>query len=60
MPYTCQIHYREEPAPDGIGGGITGYNSTLAGRDKNQDLCFVVEDAAGEVLGGIIGNTDYE
>jgi len=49
--------YLEEPAWDVIGGGITDFNIHQAGDDHGKNLCFVLEDNNGEVLGGVIGMT---
>ncbi|MDF1520030.1 MAG: GNAT family N-acetyltransferase [Brevefilum sp.] len=51
------IKYREEPAWEVIGGGITEYNTKMAGDDQGKNLCFVLENPDGEVLGGVIGMT---
>lgn len=59
MDETYRINYREEPAWNIIGGGITEFNTAIAGEDNNQYLCFVVEGAEGEVVGGIIGSSFY-
>lgn len=51
------IKFREEPAWEVIGGGITAYNTQKAGDDHGKNLCFMLEDSDGEILGGVIGMT---
>lgn len=51
------IKYRDEPAWEVIGGGISAYNTEMAGDDHGKNLCIVLEDPEGEVLGGVIGVT---
>lgn len=57
MEQKIEIKYLEEPAWEIIGGGITEYNTQMAGDDQGKNLCFVLEDPDGEVLGGVIGMT---
>lgn len=52
-----EITYLENPAWEVIGGGITNYNAEKTGDDHVKHLCFVLQNAQGEVLGGIIGTT---
>ena len=51
------IKYLDEPAWGIIGGGISAFNTEMAGDDHGKNLCFVLEDPKGEVLGGVIGMT---
>ena len=57
MDKKIDIKYREEPAWEVIGGGISSFNTEMVGDDHGKNLCFVLEDAEGEVLGGVIGVT---
>ncbi|HEY9121852.1 MAG TPA: GNAT family N-acetyltransferase [Brevefilum sp.] len=57
MDKKINIKYREEPAWEVIGGGITAYNTEKAGDDHGKNLCFVLEDSDREILGGVIGMT---
>lgn len=51
------INYLDEPAWEIIGGGISAFNTEMAGDDHGKNLCFVLEDPKGKVLGGVIGMT---
>jgi GNAT superfamily N-acetyltransferase len=57
MEENIKIKYLDEPAWEVIGGGITEYNTRMAGDDHGKNLCFVVENSNEEVLGGVIGMT---
>ena len=57
MEENIKIKYLNEPAWEVIGGGITEYNTRMAGDDHGKNLCFVVENSNEEVLGGLIGMT---
>ncbi len=57
MDKKINIKYLQEPAWDVIGGGIAAYNTGKAGDDHGKNLCFVLEDSDGEILGGVIGMT---
>ena len=57
MEENIKIKYLNEPAWEVIGGGITEYNTRMAGDDHGKNLCFVVENSNEEVLGGVIGMT---
>ena len=57
MDHTIKIKQLEKPAWDVIGGGITEYNTQMAGDDHGKNLCFVLEGSDGQVLGGVIGMT---
>jgi GNAT superfamily N-acetyltransferase len=50
----------DEPAWSVIGGGISEYNRQQAGEDDAQTLCYVVQGADQEILGGAIGATYWE
>jgi GNAT superfamily N-acetyltransferase len=55
MPGFYEIKYLEEPAWDIIGGGLTDFNTQQAGDERGENLCFVLEDPEGEIVGGVIG-----
>ena len=57
MEENIKIKYLNEPAWEVIGGGITEYNTRMAGDDHGKNLCFVLQDPDGEILGGVIGMT---
>lgn len=38
-----------------IGQGISTYNEQQAGDDKGQNLCFVLQSPAQDIVGGVIG-----
>jgi len=57
MEKKIEVKYLQEPAWDVIGGGITEYNTQMAGDDHGKNLCFVLEGSDGQVLGGVIGMT---
>jgi GNAT superfamily N-acetyltransferase len=57
MDKKIEIKYLEEPAWEVIGGGISTFNTKMAGDDHGKNLCFVLENADGDVLGGVIGVT---
>ncbi len=54
-PYTIQ--QVDSPEWDIIGGGIDAHNQEKAGDYQAKNLCFVLKDPAGNILGGVIGNT---
>ena len=45
-----------EPWPERSAGKI----SSDGGEDDAQTLCFVLQDEAGEVIGGVIGQTFWD
>lgn len=49
----------EQPDWHTIGGGISEYNTEKAGPDNGRNLCFLLQDASGETIGGIIGATHW-
>jgi GNAT superfamily N-acetyltransferase len=51
------IDYLENPAWEIIGGGIQAYNTEQAGDDQGRNLCYVLRNADGEIVGGVIGAT---
>jgi GNAT superfamily N-acetyltransferase len=59
MEEKLEVISKDQPAWDVIGGGITDYNNKMAGDDKGKNLCFVLQSQNGEVVGGIIGSTNW-
>ncbi|MEA3327614.1 MAG: GNAT family N-acetyltransferase [Chloroflexota bacterium] len=57
-PY--QIVKLDDPAWEVIGQGITEYNTQQAGEDNGQNLCFVLQNPDGEIVGGVIGATYWD
>jgi len=57
MEEEFHIVYREKPAWELVGGGITEFNTEKAGEADERHLCFVVEGPDEEVVGGVIGTT---
>ena len=51
------IKYLEQPAWEVIGGGLTEFNAQQAGDDAGKNLCYVLQSASGEIVGGVIGAT---
>jgi GNAT superfamily N-acetyltransferase len=43
-----------------VGGGISQYNRQKAGDTHHQSLCYMLHDAEGEAVGGIIGSTYWD
>ena len=43
-----------------VGGGINQYNTQRAGDTKHKSLCFMLHNADGEIVGGIIGSTYWD
>ena len=43
-----------------IGQGIGAYNAQQAGDDSSTPLCFVLRDAEGTIVGGVLGETHYD
>ena len=60
MEENYQFEQLESPAWDIIGQGITDYNTQQAGQDKGKNLCFVVKNPEGEIVGGVIGTTYWD
>ena len=57
MDDTHQIVYVEKPELSAwgiIGGGIARYNTEQAGDDKAQRICFAVQSAEQEIVGGVM------
>lgn len=55
-----EIVFVEDPGQaewGAIGQGITDFNTQQAGDDQGKNLCFVLKNAAGEIVGGVIGAT---
>jgi GNAT superfamily N-acetyltransferase len=57
MAEIIEINFLDEPAWEVIGGGITDYNTQQAGDDHGKNLCFVLQNQQGDILGGLIGMT---
>ena len=55
-----QIIYVEKPEWGIIGGGVSNYNTQQAGDDDAQTLCFVLQSADQEIVGGVIGATYWD
>jgi GNAT superfamily N-acetyltransferase len=47
----------DQPEWEIIGGGISAFNKQQAGDDHGRNLCFVLKDENGKVVGGVIGET---
>ncbi len=47
----------DKPEWEIIGGGISDYNTQMAGDDQGKNLCFVLRAPEGETAGGVIGAT---
>jgi GNAT superfamily N-acetyltransferase len=60
MDEAYQIVYKEEPAWEIIGGGISHYNEQQAGDDQGKNLCFVLQSPDQEIVGGVIGSTHLD
>lgn len=54
MDETYQVIYVDKPEWNIIGQGISDYNAQQAGDDHGQNLCFVLQDPAQAVVGGVI------
>jgi GNAT superfamily N-acetyltransferase len=52
-----KIDKMDTPEWDIIGGGIEAYNTQQAGDDHGHQLCFVLKDPQGKIVGGVIGAT---
>ena len=50
----------DQPAWEVIGGGLTAFNKQQAGDDNGKNLCFVVKDSDGGIVGGVIGATYWD
>ncbi len=57
MTENLVIEKSDQPEWEIIGGGIAEFNESQAGDDHGKNLCFVVKDEEGEVVGGVIGAT---
>lgn len=60
MSESYHIEKLESPAWKIIGQGITDFNTQQAGDDQAKNICFVLKDHEGEVVGGVIGTTYWE
>lgn len=52
-----KITYLEKPEWAVIGGALSDFNEQQAGDDHGQNLCFVIQSADEEIVGGVIGAT---
>jgi GNAT superfamily N-acetyltransferase len=50
----------DQPAWEIIGGGLTAFNTQQAGEDNGKNLCFVVKNPDGQIVGGVIGATYWD
>lgn len=60
MSEEYKIVYTEEPAWGVIGGGIHEYNEQEGGESHGKILCYVLQNADEEVVGGVIGETHWD
>lgn len=60
MDNDVQVVYVEKPEWGIIGGGIHNYNVQQVGEPEEENLCFVLRDPDGEILGGVIGATHWD
>jgi|SaaInl7_200m_RNA_FD_contig_21_1383933_length_281_multi_6_in_0_out_0_1 hypothetical protein len=60
MSTKFQIVAVEKPEWSLIGGGLHNFNIEQAGPDNGQTLCFVVQNLAGEKIGGVIGHLHWD
>lgn len=60
MNENYQICEVDQPEWGIIGKGLTGFNTQMAGEDHGQNLCFVLKQSAGAVVGGVIGATYWD
>ena len=60
MAEEFEIVYMEQPEWGIIGGGISDFNTQQAGEDNGKSLCFVLQSADGEIVGGVIGATYWD
>ena len=54
-PY--EIINLEKPEWSIIGGGVHDYNTEQVGQSNEQNLCFVLQGADQDIIGGVIGST---
>ncbi len=63
MDETYRIESVDQPSDaawEAIGGGIRDFNIEQAGPDQGKQLCILMYDAAGAIVGGLIGATYWE
>jgi len=60
MAEEYQIVKLDDPAWEVIGQGITEYNTQQAGEDQGKNLCFMLQNPDGEIVGGVIGATYWD
>lgn len=54
-----QLEKPDDPAWEAVGGGIHNYNIQQAGDAQGRNVCFVLRDADGNTVGGLIGETHW-
>ena len=59
MNEAYKIVHSEEPPWGIIGGGISEYNEREGGESGGKILCYVLQNADEEVVGGVIGETHW-
>jgi len=52
-----QVETPEQLEWRAIGDGLRAYNTEQAGDDSYQHVCFMLKDAEGTILGGLLGAT---
>jgi hypothetical protein len=60
MKKELQIIAVDNPEWAVIGGGIHTFNIEQAGEDNGQRLCFILQKAAQEIIGGRIAATHWD
>jgi GNAT superfamily N-acetyltransferase len=60
MDEGTQIVYVDKPEWGIIGRGIRAFNTQQAGDDHGQTLCFVLRAPDEEIVGGVIGKTNWD
>lgn len=54
-----QLEKPDDAAWEAVGGGIHNYNIQQAGDAQGGQVCFVLRDAEGNTVGGLIGETHW-
>lgn len=57
MSEHLHIEKSDQPEWEIIGGGISEFNESQVGDDHGKNLCYVLKDEQGKVVGGVIGAT---
>jgi ribosomal protein S18 acetylase RimI-like enzyme len=50
----------DQPAWEIIGGGLSAFNTQQAGEDNGKNLCYVVKNPEGQIVGGVIRATYWD